>query len=138
MSAPTCVLSSFPSPGFNIGVVREPQIGRANLGLVSAEGALKPPPGDPRCCFCCCFEAPNTEFSEQFPGIPLGLARATAEERRCFTIFTLRYCSQYFRKGGGRGGLSEAVKPVMTGDVKAYVNAGILHKSTQTKERFSF
>lgn len=106
--------------------------------LVSAEGALKPPPGDPRCCFCCCFEAPNTEFSEQFPGIPPGLARATAEERRCFTIFTLRYCSRYFRRGGGRGGSSEAVKLVMTGAVKADVNAGILHKSTQTKERFSF
>lgn len=66
--------------------------------LLSAEGALKPPPGDPRCCFCCCFEAPNTEFLEQFPGIPLGLARATAEERRCFMIFTLRDCSLW---GGG-------------------------------------
>lgn len=101
--------SSSPSSGFNIGVVGKPQIGRAKLGLTSERparlhrGALKPPPGCPRCCFCCCFEAPNTEFSEQFPGILLGLARATAEGRRCSTIFTLRDRSRYFRRGGGQG-----------------------------------
>lgn len=129
--------SSSPSSGFNIGVVGKPQIGRAKLGLTSERparlhrGALKPPPGCPRCCFCCCFEAPNTEFSEQFPGILLGLARATAEGRRCSTIFTLRECSRYFRRwgGGGRGHSSEAVKPVMTGAAKAEVNAGILQMS---------